>query len=176
MPAIPNPGYLPEVMRNNNGANAGVVLQNPHGWTQDLLVNYWSIGYTGSEARNVASRKVEVIYPAPSDQAQPPPPDSVVASAQATSGSGLPAVVNLLFLPLAFLSGLWVPVQVLPALLQKLAPALPPYHFSQLALGQIGAATGPSPWISILYLTLFAALSLALALVGYRRDEGKTYG
>ena len=87
-----------------------------------------------------------------------------------------PAIVNLLYLPLAFLSGLWVPVQVLPGLLQKLAPALPPYHFSQLALTQVGASTGPSPWVSILYLAVFTALSLGLALLGYRRDEGKTYG
>jgi ABC-2 type transport system permease protein len=87
-----------------------------------------------------------------------------------------PAMVNLLYLPLAFLSGLWVPIQVLPELLQKLAPALPPYHFSQLALAQVGASTGPSPWVSILYLAVFTALSLGLALFGYRRDEGKTYG
>ena len=87
-----------------------------------------------------------------------------------------PAVVNLLFLPMAFLSGLWIPVQALPAILQKLAPALPPYHFSQLALAQVGAHTGPSSWVSILYLVLFTGVSLGLAYVGYRRDEGKTYG
>ncbi len=87
-----------------------------------------------------------------------------------------PAIVNLLYLPLAFLSGLWIPVQALPTFLQKLAPALPPYHFSQLALAQVGASTGPAAWVSILYLTLFTALSLALAMAGYRRDEGKTYG
>ena len=87
-----------------------------------------------------------------------------------------PAVVNLLYLPMAFLSGLWVPVQALPGLLQKMAPALPPYHFSQLALAQVGANTGPSFWISVVYLVVFATVSLGLALLGYRRDEGKTYG
>ena len=87
-----------------------------------------------------------------------------------------PAIVNLLFLPLAFLSGLWIPVQVLPGILQKLAPALPPYHFSQLALAQVGASSGPAAWVSILYLVVFTAVSLGLAYIGYRRDEGKTYG
>jgi ABC-2 type transport system permease protein len=87
-----------------------------------------------------------------------------------------PAVVNLLYLPLAFLSGLWIPVQALPAFLQKLAPALPPYHYSQLALDQVGASTGPAAWVSILYLIGFTALSLVLAYLGFRRDEGKTYG
>ena len=90
--------------------------------------------------------------------------------------NSVPAIVNLLYLPLAFLSGLWIPVQALPGLLQNLAPALPPYHFSQLALAQIGASAGPAPWVSILYLAVFTALSLGLALFGYRRDEGKTYG
>jgi len=87
-----------------------------------------------------------------------------------------PAVVNLLFLPLAFLSGLWIPVQILPGFLQKLAPALPPYHFSQLALARVGANAGTPAWVSILYLVFFTAVSLGLAYWGYRRDEGKTYG
>lgn len=87
-----------------------------------------------------------------------------------------PAIVNLLYLPLAFLSGLWIPIQALPRVLQVLAPALPPYHFSQLALAQIGAQSGPAAWVSVLYLVGFTAMSLGLAYVGYRRDEGKTYG
>ena len=75
-----------------------------------------------------------------------------------------PAVVNLLYLPMAFLSGLWIPVQALPGILQKLAPTLPPYHFSQLALAQVGAQSGPPIWVSILYLVGFTILSLILAL------------
>ena len=87
-----------------------------------------------------------------------------------------PAVVNLLYLPMAFLSGLWIPIQILPSILQKLAPALPPYHFSQLALRQVSASSGPTAWVSILYLVAFTAASLGLAYWGFRRDEGKTYG
>ena len=87
-----------------------------------------------------------------------------------------PAIVNLLYLPLAFLSGLWIPVQALPTFLQKLAPTLPPYHFSQLALAQVGAESGPAAWVSILYLVVFTAASLGLAYIAFRRDEGKTYG
>ena len=87
-----------------------------------------------------------------------------------------PAIVNLLYLPMAFLSGLWIPVQALPGFLQTLAPALPPYHLSQLALARVGASSGPEAWVSILYLTVFTFVSLGLAYVGFRRDEGKTYG
>ena len=87
-----------------------------------------------------------------------------------------PAIVNLLYLPMAFLSGLWIPVQALPGFLQQLAPVLPPYHLSQLALAQVGAHSGPAAWVSILYLSIFTLVSLGLAYVGFRRDEGKTYG
>jgi ABC-2 type transport system permease protein len=87
-----------------------------------------------------------------------------------------PAVVNLLYLPMAFLSGLWIPVQVLPKLLQKLAPALPPYHLAQLALAQVDASSGTPAWASLLYLGVFTIVSLLVAYLGFRRDEGKTYG
>jgi ABC-2 type transport system permease protein len=62
------------------------------------------------------------------------------------SGQAAPAVVNLIYLPLAFLSGLWIPLQFLPKFLQDLAPLWPPYHLSQLAfaaldLDSFGTAT-----------------------------------
>lgn len=87
-----------------------------------------------------------------------------------------PAVVNLLYLPMAFLSGLWVPLQALPSVVQKVAPWLPPYHFSQLALGTLGAPAQSAVRVSLLYLAVFTALSLAGAYLGFRRDEGQTYG
>lgn len=87
-----------------------------------------------------------------------------------------PAIVNLLYLPMAFCSGLWIPVQALPGFLQKLAPYLPPYHSSQLALKVIGLDRGGSVGTSIAALAIFSVAALALAWVGYRRDEGKTFG
>jgi len=55
------------------------------------------------------------------------------------SGQAAPAVVNIIYLPMAFLSGLWVPFQYLPiALLKDLAPLWPSFHLSQIALGAIG--------------------------------------
>jgi ABC-2 type transport system permease protein len=86
-----------------------------------------------------------------------------------------PAIVNLIYLPIAFASGLWVPIHMLPKAIQKIAPALPPYHFGQLALLQIGAGEG-SIGGHVLALALFTLLFLALATIGYRRDEGKMYG
>jgi ABC-2 type transport system permease protein len=86
-----------------------------------------------------------------------------------------PAIVNIVYLPMSFLSGLWIPIEVMPKFLQKIAPMLPPFHLSQLALIIIGAAKG-SIASHILALTAFTILFLAAATIAYRRDEGKVYG
>ncbi|MBB1513295.1 ABC transporter permease [Tessaracoccus sp. MC1627] len=87
-----------------------------------------------------------------------------------------PALLNVIYLPMAFASGLWIPIHQLPEFVQGIAPALPPYHFAQLALGTIGAAEGGSQALHVVVLLAFTALFLAVALWGYRRDEGRTYG
>jgi ABC-2 type transport system permease protein len=85
-------------------------------------------------------------------------------------------VVNLIYLPAAFASGLWVPIDFLPRIFQQIAPWLPPYHFGQLALGVVGMGRGEPVWKGVAVLVGFTVISLALAWVGYRRDEGKTVG
>jgi ABC-2 type transport system permease protein len=87
-----------------------------------------------------------------------------------------PAVVNLLYLPLSFLSGLWIPVQALPGGLQKLATFLPPYHYAQLALKPLGADQGGDSWVHVAVLAGFTLVCLLGARWAYLRDEGKTYG
>jgi ABC-2 type transport system permease protein len=87
-----------------------------------------------------------------------------------------PAVVNLVYLPMSFCSGLWMPVQVLPGFLQTFAHWLPPYHYAQLALGWIGADRGERPLGHLLFLLVFTVLCLAGARWAFLRDEGKTYG
>ncbi len=87
-----------------------------------------------------------------------------------------PAVLNLTYLPMAFASGLWIPLAQLPEAVQAIAPFLPPYHLAQLALGTIGAADGSSPLLHLGALAAFTLCFLAVAGWGYRRDEGRTYG
>jgi ABC-2 type transport system permease protein len=87
-----------------------------------------------------------------------------------------PAILNLVYLPMAFFSGLWIPIEFLPKFVQTIAPALPPYHYAQLALQTIGAGAKGSPWLHVLVLLGFTAVFLVLAVIFYRRDEGKTYG
>lgn len=55
-------------------------------------------------------------------------------------GDGAAAVVNLLFLPMAVLSGLWIPLQVFPSWLQESAVIWPAWHLAQIALAVVGQA------------------------------------
>ncbi len=87
-----------------------------------------------------------------------------------------PAMLNLIYLPMAFASGLWIPIHQLPDFVQGIAPALPPYHFAQLALGTVGAAEGGSQALHAVVLLAFTAFFLTVAAWGFRRDEGRTYG
>lgn len=93
-----------------------------------------------------------------------------------TGPNSAPAVANLLYLPSAFASGLWFPIQALPGWVQGIAPWLPPYHFGQLALAALGVEPRTPTWISVAALAAFTAVGLALATVAYRRDDGTTYG
>jgi ABC-2 type transport system permease protein len=45
-----------------------------------------------------------------------------------------PGIINLIYLPMSFLSGLWVPIRFMPHWLQGFAPLLPTYHLSQIML------------------------------------------
>ena len=88
-----------------------------------------------------------------------------------------PAVVNLIYLPMSFCSGLWIPLFMLPHGLQQFARILPAYHMSQLALNTVGMGMNPSPgWGHVEALIAFTLICLGLAAWGYRRDEGKMYG
>lgn len=87
-----------------------------------------------------------------------------------------PAVVNVLYLPMAFASGLWIPIDVLPPFVRAIAPFLPPYHLGQLALGAIGAGSGAAAWPHVLVLAGFTVAGLGVAVWGYRRDEDQTWG
>ena len=87
-----------------------------------------------------------------------------------------PAVLNLVWLPMAFASGLWIPISQLPDVVQSVAVALPPYHFVQLALGIIGASEGGSWVVHAAAVLGFTLLFLVVAAWGFRRDEGRTYG
>ena len=86
------------------------------------------------------------------------------------------AVLNLVALPSAFGSGMWIPIQMLPAVVKRIALFLPPYHYAQLALHTLGLDRGEPPAGHVAFLAVFTAVCLLLAWAGYRRDEGRTFG
>jgi ABC-2 type transport system permease protein len=79
------------------------------------------------------------------------------------SGNAAPALLNLLYLPMAFLSGLWLPLSMLPDLIARIAPAWPAYHLAQLALKVVGHDQGGPAWLHVLVLAVVAAAFFALA-------------
>lgn len=86
-----------------------------------------------------------------------------------------PAVTNLIYLPMSFASGLWLPLEALPKFVQNIAPALPPYHLGRMA-HQILGFDKSSAWLHMGVLLAFAVVFMSLAIWLYRRDEGVTFG
>jgi ABC-2 type transport system permease protein len=80
-------------------------------------------------------------------------------------------IANLIYLPMSFLSGLWVPLKFLPKILQEIAPVFPTFHLAQLMYGSLGApSTGStlSHWMGLLG---FALLMLGITWLAFRRIE-----
>jgi ABC-2 type transport system permease protein len=87
-----------------------------------------------------------------------------------------PAAINLIYLPMSFCSGLWVPYMFLPKFVRQVALALPPYHLAQLALGAVGAGWRQSTATHWEVLLAFTLICLGVARIGFQRDQGKLYG
>lgn len=58
-------------------------------------------------------------------------------------GQAAPGMLQLVYLPMSFLSGLWFPLPMLPKFLQQIAPVWPSYHLDMLALAAVGMKQGP---------------------------------
>jgi ABC-2 type transport system permease protein len=84
-------------------------------------------------------------------------------------GQAAVAVVNLVYLPMSLLSGLWIPLFALPALLQKTAVVWPAWHLGQLALGIVGQATDVRYGLHAAALLAMTALFLSLAALRLRK-------
>jgi ABC-2 type transport system permease protein len=85
------------------------------------------------------------------------------------------AVINLIYLPTAFASGLFFPKQLLPSFIQSIAPYLPLHFFGQLGWDAVGAPTDESVTTDWLYLVAYGVLFFAIALWAYRREESRKF-
>ena len=66
-------------------------------------------------------------------------------------------------MPMALLSGLWLPLHMLPAVFETIAPAWPAWHLGQLALKLVGQDSGHPVWLHVTVLLGFTAICLFLA-------------
>jgi ABC-2 type transport system permease protein len=90
-----------------------------------------------------------------------------------TSPRGALPLANILYLGLSFAGGLWTAGRDLPHVVARVSPYLPTRRFAEVLWGAAaGTPWRPAPW---LWLGGYAAAFGALALWGYRRDEGERY-
>jgi ABC-2 type transport system permease protein len=93
-----------------------------------------------------------------------------------TGPNSAPPTINLIYLPMSFCSGLWVPFMLLPKIVRQIARVLPPYHLSQLALGIVGGGSHESSMTHWGFLLAFTIICLVVARIGFQRDQEKMYG
>lgn len=85
------------------------------------------------------------------------------------------AVINLIYLPTAFASGLFFPKQLLPDFIQHITPYLPLHFFGQLGWDAIGAPTDGTVTTDWLYLAVYGVVFFLIALWAYRREESRKF-
>lgn len=90
----------------------------------------------------------------------------------AFNANGAIAISNIVFLALSALGGLWIPVFVFPAALQRFATFLPSFHLAELALAVAGA-TGERPMmVHIFVIVAMTVVFAAAALYAWTRQNG----
>jgi ABC-2 type transport system permease protein len=100
-----------------------------------------------------------------------------MAIGYATGINTAPAVVNVIYLPMAFLSGIFVPFSQLPATIQKVGQVLPLYHAAQLAWSVFNVPTlvNESVGTALLWLAGWSIVLFAAAFRLYRLDESRKF-
>lgn len=84
-----------------------------------------------------------------------------------------PGIINLIYLPMSFCSGLWMPIEFLPHWLQKIAPFLPAYPYGQMGLEIVGYGN-PAEFFSHFNALLgFTFLFLGLCWFFFSRSNSR---
>ncbi len=84
-------------------------------------------------------------------------------------GQGAPGMLQLIYLPMSFMSGLWMPLPMLPKFLQQIAPIWPSYHLDMVAMAAVGL-NKEAILTHVLVLLGFAVGFLLLAARRLRRN------
>jgi ABC-2 type transport system permease protein len=83
-------------------------------------------------------------------------------------------IINLVFFPMAFGSGLFVPLENLPKIVQDIAPYLPSYHSGAFARAAVGINRENS-LEHLIWILGYTVVFVILAIWAYKRDEGANY-
>lgn len=85
-----------------------------------------------------------------------------------TPKAALP-LANLIYLPLAFMGGMWMPPELLPKIVQEISPYLPSRQWMELVWPAVGGGSWDAGhWLAV---AGFTAAFAALAGWAQRRDE-----
>lgn len=88
------------------------------------------------------------------------------------SGQASPAIINIIFLPMAFLSGVILPLQMMPKIVADTAPLWPAYHQAQMALATVGA---PSKGSFAGHVAVLTGMTLLFFVLAVRRMHGSGF-
>jgi ABC-2 type transport system permease protein len=97
-----------------------------------------------------------------------------MAIGYSTSANAAPAVTNLIYLPMSFISGIFVPINQLPSAIQSIGKLLPLYHYSQLPLSSVGQNTEDLQ-TAALWLVGWTVVLFGIALRLYRADASRKF-
>jgi ABC-2 type transport system permease protein len=83
-------------------------------------------------------------------------------------------VALLVYLPLSYASGMWMPVSELPEPVQVLAPFLPTYHLNALGHAAVGVPTADVA-VHAAWLVGTFVVGTIVAAAAYRRVAGRQF-
>jgi ABC-2 type transport system permease protein len=97
-----------------------------------------------------------------------------MAIGYSTSANAAPAVTNLIYLPMSFIAGIFIPINQLPNAIQTVGKLLPLYHYSQLPLETVGQ-NSESLGTAAIWLVGWTIVLFGIGLRFYRMDESKKF-
>jgi ABC-2 type transport system permease protein len=99
-----------------------------------------------------------------------------MAVGYAAGANSAPAIVNVIYLPMSFLSGILIPFSVLPSFIQKIGQVLPLYHAGQLGWNVLGSGVAnEGTGQALLWLAGWTILLFFVAMRAYRLDESRKF-
>lgn len=99
-----------------------------------------------------------------------------MAIGYAAGANSAPAIVNAIYLPMSFLSGILIPFSILPSFIQKIGQVLPLYHDGQLGWNVLGpGVANEGTGTALLWVAAWTVVLFVAAMRIYRLDESRKF-